>query len=203
MEQDTRDRIITAATKHFADKGYAGGRVDEIARMAGVNKATIYYHIGGKDETYVEVLKCTFTKITEMLREGVDKADGHVEKLKAFIEVLHRFKQENADFPSVMLHEVASGGEHITSEVMDIVSGVLSIFSQILKDGENAGVFRKVNPIMAYYMVLGHSLVLHKSRPAFERAAEMGKMGDFELPELDYRKTAEISAQMFLKGLEA
>ena len=41
----TIQRIFDAATKTFAAKGFAGARMDEIARLARVNKATIYYHV--------------------------------------------------------------------------------------------------------------------------------------------------------------
>ena len=37
----TIDRILQAATKEFAEAGFAGARVDEIAKSAGVNKATL------------------------------------------------------------------------------------------------------------------------------------------------------------------
>ncbi|MBW1769410.1 MAG: helix-turn-helix transcriptional regulator [Deltaproteobacteria bacterium] len=50
--QEKRDesiqRIMDAATEIFAESGFAGARVDEIAKRAGVNKAMIYYRIGDK-----------------------------------------------------------------------------------------------------------------------------------------------------------
>ena len=53
---ETRQRILEAAALEFAEKGFAGARVDEIARLANVNKATIYYHIGDKEALYSRVL---------------------------------------------------------------------------------------------------------------------------------------------------
>ena len=52
----TIDRILKAATKEFSEAGFAGARVDEIANRAGVNKATIYYHIGDKQALYAQVV---------------------------------------------------------------------------------------------------------------------------------------------------
>ena len=48
----TKDRILAAALDEFATKGFAGTRVDQIARAAGVNKAMIYYHFAGKQELF-------------------------------------------------------------------------------------------------------------------------------------------------------
>ena len=49
-ELDSRERILDAARSEFAEKGFDGARVDEIAKRADVNKALIYYYFKGKDE---------------------------------------------------------------------------------------------------------------------------------------------------------
>jgi TetR/AcrR family transcriptional regulator len=48
--------ILKAAASVFSESGFSGARVDEIAKRAGVNKATIYYHIGDKEKLYAEVI---------------------------------------------------------------------------------------------------------------------------------------------------
>lgn len=51
-----RREIIAVATTHFADKGFAGARVDEIAAATATSKRMIYYHFGSKDGLYRAVL---------------------------------------------------------------------------------------------------------------------------------------------------
>jgi TetR/AcrR family transcriptional regulator len=53
---DTRERILEVATDEFAAKGFAGARVEEIARGAQVNKQLLYYYFGSKQALYDEVL---------------------------------------------------------------------------------------------------------------------------------------------------
>ena len=50
------DRILAAAALEFAERGYAGARVDRIARRARVNKAMLYYHFGSKQGLYRTLL---------------------------------------------------------------------------------------------------------------------------------------------------
>jgi AcrR family transcriptional regulator len=57
---ETSEAILKAATEIFSEAGYDGARVDEIARRAGVNKASLYYHIGDKKALYTRVLKNVF-----------------------------------------------------------------------------------------------------------------------------------------------
>lgn len=55
LERDataTKARIMAAATTEFAAHGLAGGRVDRIARDAGVNKSLIYHHFGNKETLF-------------------------------------------------------------------------------------------------------------------------------------------------------
>ncbi|WP_203644045.1 TetR family transcriptional regulator [Streptomyces sp. SID14478] len=53
--EDSRTRLLEAAKDVFAEKGYAGARVQEIADRAGVNKQLINYYFGGKNGIYAEL----------------------------------------------------------------------------------------------------------------------------------------------------
>ncbi len=48
----TREAILEAATEEFAERGYAGARVDGIANRAGANKQLVYRYFGTKAELY-------------------------------------------------------------------------------------------------------------------------------------------------------
>ena len=53
----TRERILSAALKEFAAKGFAGARVDTIARRAAINKRMLYHYFGDKEALFLEVLR--------------------------------------------------------------------------------------------------------------------------------------------------
>src|SRR3954470_9354429 len=59
----TRAEIIEVATQEFADQGYAGARVDEIAARTRTTKRMIYYYFGGKEQLFVEVLEQAYAAI--------------------------------------------------------------------------------------------------------------------------------------------
>ncbi len=68
---ETRERILQAALREFADKGPSGARVDAIARDSGVNVRMIYYFFGSKDGLYQAVLRSIFEqRITAMSAAG-------------------------------------------------------------------------------------------------------------------------------------
>jgi AcrR family transcriptional regulator len=53
----TRARILSAALKEFAAKGFAGARVDAIARRAAINKRMLYHYFGDKEGLFRAVLR--------------------------------------------------------------------------------------------------------------------------------------------------
>jgi AcrR family transcriptional regulator len=69
--KESRDRILESAERVFAEKGFDGARVDEIARLAGVNKALIYYYFKSKDE----ILDVLFQKLIEKIFKNYDTLD--------------------------------------------------------------------------------------------------------------------------------
>lgn len=52
----SRERLVQAALSEFAEKGFAGARVESIARRAGLNKQLISHHFGGKRNLYRAVM---------------------------------------------------------------------------------------------------------------------------------------------------
>lgn len=66
--KDTKDRILTAARKLFAVKGYDGASVREIAKEAGVNIAALNYHFHGKENLFYQVLELAFDEASAAIR---------------------------------------------------------------------------------------------------------------------------------------
>jgi len=53
---DTKERLLRAASKVFAQRGYREATIAEICHKAGSNVAAVNYHFGGKDAVYIPVL---------------------------------------------------------------------------------------------------------------------------------------------------
>ena len=81
----TAGKILVAARKVFAENGYNGTHVDEIAAQAGVNKATLYYQIGDKDTLYANVIHQVLGNVAQDIADSVAKADHPEDKLKIYV----------------------------------------------------------------------------------------------------------------------
>ncbi|MFZ3359122.1 MAG: CerR family C-terminal domain-containing protein [Xanthobacteraceae bacterium] len=83
----TRERIIKAAERLFAERGYDGTSIRAIVAKARVNQAAINYHFDGKDGLYKAVLHTAFSAMTEdqLTHAEEVKAMSREEALQAFI----------------------------------------------------------------------------------------------------------------------
>jgi AcrR family transcriptional regulator len=79
----SRGRILAAALREFAAKGFAGARVDEIARRAAINKRMLYHYFGDKEGLFREVLR---RKISERGAVASAASDDPVENLPFWFE---------------------------------------------------------------------------------------------------------------------
>lgn len=102
---NARERILSAAVKVFAEKGFEGSRIDEIAREANVPKSLIYYHFKSKNEI-LEVLTSNFieeyTRLaqTDPGKTQGEKADGLANRMQ---NVYYEFGTQNEDLLRVMM----------------------------------------------------------------------------------------------------
>jgi AcrR family transcriptional regulator len=83
----TRERIMKAAERLFAERGYDGTSIRAIVARARVNQAAINYHFDGKDGLYREVLRAAFRGLTEdqLAHAGEARAMSREAALAAFI----------------------------------------------------------------------------------------------------------------------
>jgi TetR/AcrR family transcriptional regulator len=159
------DRILAAAALEFAARGYAGARVDRIARRARVNKAMLYYHFGSKQRLYRALLVDTFTRLAQALSVVAASERPPSEKLDAAVTAMSAFVEAHAFFPAIMLREVAEGGAHLDADTLRALAGVPRAFGAILADGVESGVFRRMHPIGAYFTTVAPILMFVASTP--------------------------------------
>lgn len=138
----TRNNIIEAAEKVFAEKGYWGARVDQIAEEAQANKRMLYFYFGNKEELYAEVLRIVYSRLA-----GVEKsidANMHPEKaVEAFIRAYFEFLHENENFVKLVMWENLNEAKFIDSSgAGNIKNDSVRLLKNILKKGVQEGIFK-------------------------------------------------------------
>lgn len=183
MVQDggtARQNILDAASSLFAERGFEGARVDEIARRAGVNKAMLYYHVGNKQALYTAVLKRNVECLEKELLDSLGSQLSPAERFRLVISTIGSFLQSFPDHPRIMLREFASGGDRMEPVVIEGLVRILAMIRSLLEEGVRSGEFRATDPLMTHISVVGASLVLNAVQPLRSRVVAIGPT--FEVP---------------------
>lgn len=153
--EGSREALLAAGTEIFAAAGFDGARVEAIARRAGVNKALINYHFGGKAGLYTAILEETLgtaARRLEPLRGGEVAVD---QRLRRFIATFAEIAVRRPAFPAMILREVLSGGRHLDDRLLPRFLGVFQIVQEIVDDGVRSGRFRPVDPLLTHLSLVG------------------------------------------------
>src|ERR1700682_5687857 len=99
-------RIVVAARKVFAQRGLAGGRMDEIARVAGVNKALPYYYFRNKEELHRFVLETMIAQISAQMESPAVLSMEPPERVRALVNLTFDFVMRNPAYPRLIQREM-------------------------------------------------------------------------------------------------
>lgn len=168
-DRGTVRKILDTAAEVFAEVGFAGSRIDEIARCAGVNKATIYYHIGGKEALYAAVLHDVLTRKGAALAEIIDTALPPEEKLRRYIREFHQTIAAQPLIPAIMLREAASGGKNLPEMVIQDFITMFNVLADILEEGVAQGIFVRISPLLVHLMIVMPLGAMNKLSPLTDR----------------------------------
>lgn len=176
----TREAVFAAAATLFSAHGFDGVAMDDIARQAGVNKAMIYYHFADKLALYRSIVSEGLHSMSETVAAIASSADSPASKLDGFIVAFVAMTENRPWMPAIMLREIAEGAPRLDPQTMDHMRGVITGFVTILKQGQAAGAFRPVHPILAYEWVIAPIIV----NAARERVAAQPQRKSQDFPML-------------------
>lgn len=153
-ETETRHRILQAAQRLFASRGYDGTTTRDLASAAGVAEGTLFRHFENKKAILIEVATQGWVEIlTDLLTELSEMGS-----YKAVAQVMRRRMMrmhENADMMKVCFMEAQFHPElreRIQSEVIGKMTDVAEAFFQTAMD---KGIYRRTNPKIVAKVFLG------------------------------------------------
>jgi AcrR family transcriptional regulator len=141
VQQDKRERILEAAVRVFAEHGYHGARVGDIAREAGVAHGLLYHYFASKDDVLRTIFVENWGELIARFR-AVEASDEPAEaKLEGIAKILLRTWRNDPALVTVMVREVARG--HLLQEQVEDVREAFAILQRVIEEGQSAGTFRR------------------------------------------------------------
>jgi AcrR family transcriptional regulator len=172
----TKLEILAVATQEFADRGFAGARVDEIADLTRTTKRMIYYYFGSKELLYMAALQKSYEaiRITEQSVD-VDNLDP-VAAVRKLAELTFDRHEANPTFSRLVSLENMHRAQYITaaSGFPGLDRPVIKMLQQVLERGEAEGVFKRDIDVFDVHMLIS-SFCFFRINNHYTFAANFGR----------------------------
>ncbi|MDD3610528.1 MAG: TetR/AcrR family transcriptional regulator [Halothiobacillaceae bacterium] len=101
-KRKTREEILELSAPLFAQRGYDGVSMRDVARAAGLTQAALYYHFADKDQLYLEAVAVQFRERGAVLNELLAGGGTPLKRLERFVTGLARMMATDKDFLRLM-----------------------------------------------------------------------------------------------------
>ena len=139
-QADKRKLILDAAIRVFAEHGYHGARVGDIAEDAGVAHGLLYHYFSSKDEVLRTIFVENWGELITRFRAVEDSNEPAPEKLEGIAKILLRTWRNDPALVTVMVREVARS-QQLQAQVED-VREAFAVVQRVIEEGQASGAFR-------------------------------------------------------------
>jgi len=146
-KNDLRNKLISIATRLFAERGLNGVSIREISKAAGVSISMISYYFGGKEGLYSSVLQEQFSGFEHI--DEINNADSEaLSKIEAYIRWIIVRHRNNPYLLRFYTSELTNPTQFFSQIVQPAIGKVIQVLVQIIEEGISRNRFRKdLNPV--------------------------------------------------------
>lgn len=153
---DKHARIITAATKVFAKKGFFNARISDIAKEAKVADGTIYLYFNNKYDILISVFEEEIGKLVDQVKKALEKESNPQKMLEIFANRHLRAMKNNKNLAEVIQIELRQSNKIIKEYRNKAFTEYIDIVADIIRAGQIHLVFRQeIQPDLAKRMFFG------------------------------------------------
>src|SRR6266481_3958854 len=149
-----REKILAAAVHLFAEYGYNAATMRDIARMAGIQAASIYYHYASKQALLVEIMDTHMQRLDAKLEHIVGKQGTVQQRLyEAIANHIHLHTRYKSEFFIIDTEIRALEGNNRTY-ILSLRDHYEALLQDLLQDGMEQGVFRSSDVKVLSYAII-------------------------------------------------
>ena len=166
----TRDRLLRAAQRLFAERGYAGTSVRQITAQARANLGAVTYHFGSKERLHHAVLTGLFTPLAERIAIEAAVEGPPLAALERVVITYFEYFQEYPDLPRLMLQEMSQQGP-FPPELARLQRKVREAIVTLISRGQADGTIRAGPPMLMTLSVVAQPVFMAVARRAVTHVA--------------------------------
>lgn len=197
---DKQIEILNVAERLFAEEGFDGTSVRDIAKNANVNVAMISYYFGSKEKLLealvLDRIETTKLRLENLLQENATP----IEKIDKLVEFYINQVNANRCIYQILHFEFATKKREINMNAFtEVKKSNLKILESIIKEGQEQGIFQlNTNITLISPTIIGSLIYFHMNKPLYMELFDLKTDSDYE----NYIKTTfTIHIQKTVKAL--
>jgi TetR/AcrR family fatty acid metabolism transcriptional regulator len=151
-----KDRIMDAALRIFAEKGFQNATITEISKEAGVSEATIYEYFGTKEDLLFAIPEKISHETFEKSSKVIPYIKGVEEKIRAILLFYVQLYQSNPHYSALVLLQLMSNKRFRQTPAHALIRRSSHVLLDCIREGIEEGTFKKdSNPYLIRSMLMG------------------------------------------------
>lgn len=146
-QSDKHRRILDAAVRVFADRGFFHARVTEIAREAGVADGTVYLYFKSKDDLLISIFEVKMREVIQRFRHSVSDLQDAPSRLRRLVELHLGELQRSPDLAAVFQVELRQSYRFMREYAKGELMEYLDLIGEIVEQGQREKAFRDDIPV--------------------------------------------------------
>ena len=152
--RSVRDKVLAAAVQLFAEYGYHAATMREIARIAGIKAASIYYHYTSKQALLVEIMETHMRQLNANLKHIVNKQDTIQQRLFEAISNHIRLHTTYKSEFFIIDTEIRALEVENRDKILALRDQYENLFQKLLREGIEKGVLRQTDVKVSSYAII-------------------------------------------------
>lgn len=165
----TADKLITIAESLFAEKGFYGVSIRDLADAVSIAKSSLLHHFPSKEKLYGAVLKKLADEMTLEVRYIRDRFPDENDQIFQFLLLLCDNSEEKPIRENIILRELLDNPKRAEKAKKWFFADYFGELTGIIRSGQNKGLFKPVNPEIFILQFLGAHRYLIISLPTVKQ----------------------------------
>jgi AcrR family transcriptional regulator len=181
QDQGKREQILLAAEQVFAERGFKGATIREVAQKAGIASSLIFYYFKNKMALYEAVFQSFFDQLEGLVQQNLSLDLDRLGQLRQFLFTFTDYAREHRNMMRILLREIIDNGRLVKKIAQEYFDPLYKIGAEFIAQGKKETLFREVDPLHYIHSFIGMNVFYFIAEPIVQTVGTSAPYGPEEV----------------------